>query len=293
MSPEATKVAEPSDAEAMAALTSLLSVNNVPEPVAEESLAEDAETAPADTTDVSPEPAKGDGVIGQVDDIESLKARVKQGEESFESFRNKTSQSLEWSRNQTLRFATERDNLKSALRKIKEKGEVSAEEIERLLGPTQAAVPTTSGQPAYQDDGFVAAEAFRFSNDYRLDDASQARFDQWIQAQSQANSIRGPEIIEGNPYMTFQNLYSRFSREAPVQSAAPNGPDMVKAAQNVARTQRAAARAAGPPSSRSPASSPPDAGIDLEELIRRDPDKAASSGLIDRLLKEVNSQGNY
>jgi len=292
MSPEATKVAEPSDAEAMAALTSLLAVNNVPEPVTEERLAEDAETAPVSTTEAPPEPAKGDGVIGQVDDIESLKARVKTGEETFESFRNKTSQSLEWSRNLALKTATERDNLKAALRKIKEKGEVSAEEIERLLGPTQAPVPTTSGQPAYQDDGFVASEAFRFSNDYRLDDAAQGRFDVWIQAQSAANSIRGSEIIEGNPYMTFQNLYSRFSREAPVAQVEP-GPDMVKAVQNVARTQRAAARAAGPPGSRSAASPPPDAGIDLEGLIRQDPDKAVSSGLIDRLLKEVNSQGNY
>ena len=288
MSPEATVSTEPSDADALAALHSLLA--EASEPVEGERQAEAAETAPANTTDVPPEPAKGDGVIGQVDDIESLKARVKQGEESFESFRNKTSQSLEWSRNLALKTATERDNLKSALRKIKDKGEVSAEEIDRLLGPQQTPVPTTSGQPAYQDDGFVAAEAFRFSNDYRLDDASQAHFDQWIQAQSAANSIRQSEIIEGNPYMTFQNLYSRFSREAPTAQIAA-GPDVVKAAQNVARTQRAAARAAGPPSNRSSASSPPDAEIDLEALIRKDPDKAASSGLIDRLFKEVNTAG--
>jgi hypothetical protein len=285
MGSETLTAPEPSDAEAMAALQALL--GRAEEPEAGGGLAEDAETAPAD---VPAEAAKAEAVIGQVDDIESLKARMKSGEESFESFRNKTSQSLEWSRNLALKTATERDNLKSALRKIKEKGEVSAEEIDRLLGSQQAPVPTTSGGPAYQDDGFVAAEAFRFSNDYRLDDAAQGRFDVWIQAQSASNSIRGSEIIEGNPYMTFQNLYSRFSREAPVAQVEP-GPDMVKAAQNVARTQRAAARAAGPPSTRSPASSPPDSGIDLEELIRKDPDKAASSGLIDKLFKEVNTAG--
>lgn len=290
---------EPSEEDVLAALRAIASENpdsiqNSSAAVTEPEATEQVENSTEPTTEAPAEAAKAEAVIGQVDDIESLKARLKATEENLENYRGKVSSSLEWSRNLTLKKATEADQLRNVLRKIKEKGEVSAEEIDRYLSPAQQGIPQTSGQSVAPDDGLAQVEAFRFQNDYRLDDEKSAAFDAWIRAQSASGGIRQQEIIEGNPYATLQSLYLRYEREAPRQQAVvQDTPALVKAAQNVARTQRAAARVAGPPARSSPASTPPDSGVDLSELIKKDPDKALQSGLIDRLFKEVNASGGF
>jgi len=276
-------IPEPSEADALAALKQLLEPESAtvggPEPgvvstgaIAPEPVEPVAQAAP--TQEPPPEP-----VVGEVEDVASLKARLDSMSKDFESLRGKTSTSLEWSRNLALRTATERDRLKQALRTIREKGEVPAEDIDRLLRDdnTRQPLPGISAQPP--TDETAAMEALRFSVDNNINDEAAGNFDAWIRA----GNAKPNDIIEGRPYDTLQILWSRYQRESTAVS-----PQTVAAAQSIAKTQRAAARAAGPPVSRAPAAPPADKQEDLMALIEKDPDAALKSGLIEKLFRAVN-----